>query len=84
MFCRCHIIGGALVWTYGEVLGDVVLDETDISGVSRAFSLLVSLVLVTLTGGKERSGGEARSGREGGSESHKGDEEKDYFGEHVR
>ena len=33
--------------TYGEVFGDVLLHETDVSSVTWASSLLVSLVLVT-------------------------------------
>ena len=68
--------------TYGEVLGDIVLHETDISSVSGASSVLVDLVIVT-GGGEGRSGGEARGRGEGRSESHKGHEEKDDFGEHV-
>jgi hypothetical protein len=71
--------------TYGEVLGDIVLDETDISCVTGASSLLVSLVLVTHTlGGEESSRGEARSGSEGRGESDKGHEEEDDFSEHCR
>ena len=68
--------------TYGEVLGDIVLHETDVSSVSRASSVLVDLVIVTVGGGEGRSGGEARGRGEGRSESHKGHEEKDDFGEH--
>jgi hypothetical protein len=70
--------------TYGEVLGDIVLDETDISGVTGASSLLVSLVLVARVGVKERSCGEARCGGEGRSECDKSHEEEDNFSEHCR
>ena len=35
--------------TYGEVLWYVVLDETDVSGVSGASALLVHLVLVAVS-----------------------------------
>jgi hypothetical protein len=70
--------------TYREVLGDIGLHETDISSVTGASSLLVSLVLVARVCVRERrSRREARSWGERRGESNEGHEEEDNFGEHC-
>ena len=74
----CECCGG----TYGEVLGDIVLDETDISSVTGASSLLVSLVLVASGGSEGSSGGETSDRGECRCERDESHEEEDDFGEH--
>ena len=70
--------------TYRKVLGDIGLHETDISSVTGASSLLVSLVLVARVCVRERrSRREARSWGERRGESNEGHEEEDDFGEHC-
>ena len=69
---------------YREVLWYVVLHERDVSGVTGASSLLVSLVLVTGVGvGKARSSRETAGRREGGCEGNDGQEDDGDFGEHL-
>jgi hypothetical protein len=70
--------------TYGEVLWDVLLDETDVSCVTGASSFLVSLVLVTgIDVSKVGSSCESAGRREGGCKSNDGQEDDSDFGEHL-
>ena len=82
-FCK-NVVCKIFFLTYREVLGDIGLHETDISSVTGASSLLVSLVLVARVCVRERrSRCEARSWGERRGESNEGHEEEDDFGEHC-
>ena len=79
---RDRLGGGEDRQTYGEIFRDVILYETDVSGVTGASAILVNLVLVAVGVCKGSLWDEAGRGGEGRSERDEGDEEKGDFSEH--